>query len=131
MHEDHADTVLEIGLVTPARDAGRFVALVRERLAAHALAAPVYRIRLQADDLLALAGASGQLFPDAAHISGDWVKLIERLRARLGADSVQDCRRQRTPSGMRVADDNARNPHHAGRAPAAAAVALSCAACAQ
>jgi protein ImuB len=89
MHEDHADTLLEIGLVTPARDLDRFVTLVRERLAVHALAAPVYRIRLQADDILALAGASGQLFPDPAHISGDWVKLIERLRARLGADSVQ------------------------------------------
>lgn len=89
MHEKHADTVLEIGLATPARDTGRFVTLVRERLAAHALAAPVHRLRLAADDILALAGDSGDLFPDHTHTSGDWAKLIERLRARLGADAVQ------------------------------------------
>ena len=89
VHEDHADTVLEIGLVTPARDAGRFVTLVRERLAAHALTAPVCRIRLEADDILALADNSGDLFPDRTNTSGDWTQLIERLRARLGADAVQ------------------------------------------
>ncbi len=89
VHEDRADTVLEIGLATPARDVERFTTLVRERLAAHALAAPVHRIRLEAGDILALAGASGQLFPDPAHDAGDWAKLVERLRARLGPDAVQ------------------------------------------
>lgn len=88
MHADHADTVLEIGLATPARDAGRFATLVRERLAAHTLAAPVGRIRLEADDILALADASHDLFPDHSNTAGDWARLVERLRARLGADAV-------------------------------------------
>jgi protein ImuB len=89
VHEDIASTVLEIGLVTPTRETARLVTLARERLSAHALAAPVCRIKLQADDILALAGDSGQLFPDHTNTSGDWAKLIERLRARLGADAVQ------------------------------------------
>ena len=89
MHQDRADTVLEIGLVTPTRDAGRLATLVRERLSAHALAAPVHRIKLQAGDILALAGDSGRLFPDHASTCGDWAQLIERLRARLGTDAVQ------------------------------------------
>jgi protein ImuB len=113
MHEDHADTVLEIGLVTPTREAGRLVTLVRERLSAHALAAPVHQIRLQADDILALADDSGHLFPDHTNTAGDWEKLIERLRARLGADAVQglaprsehrpECAWQAAPPGAKAA----------------------------
>ncbi len=89
VHEDIAATRLEIGLVTPTRETARLVTLVRERLAAHALAAPVCRLGLEANDILALAGDNGQLFPDPANTAGDWAQLIERLRARLGADAVQ------------------------------------------
>jgi protein ImuB len=113
MHEEHADTLLEIGLVTPTREAARLVTLVRERLSAHALAAPVHRIGLQADDILALADDSGHLFPDHANTTGDWEKLIERLCARLGADAVQglsprsehrpECAWQAAPPGAQAA----------------------------
>jgi protein ImuB len=88
MHEDHAPTVLEIGLATPTRDVLRFVALVRERLASHALAAPVCRLRLEAGEIFALAGESGTLFAGPASTTGDWARLIERLRARLGTEAV-------------------------------------------
>jgi protein ImuB len=113
MHENAAATVLEIGLVTPTREAARLVTLARERLSSHALVAPVCRIRLEADDILALAGDSGQLFPDHTHTSGDWAQLIERLRARLGTESVQGLAPrfehrpehawQTTPPGTKVA----------------------------
>lgn len=89
MPEDQAPTVLEIGLVTPTRESERLVALVRERLASHKLAAPVSRLRLEANDILALAGESGTLFAGPANTSGDWAKLIERLRARLGTEAVR------------------------------------------
>ena len=88
VHEDAAPTSVAIGFATPARDAERFVTVLRERLATLALAAPVHRIRVAAGDILALAGESGALFPDPAAGPGDWARLVERLRARLGPEAV-------------------------------------------
>jgi protein ImuB len=87
-HEDAPETVLEIGLATPSRDAARFVVLARERLAATTLAAPVTRVRLAAGEILTLAGDSGSLFPDRTSDAGDWARLVERLSARLGQEAV-------------------------------------------
>ncbi|NBR28324.1 MAG: hypothetical protein EBT83_07905, partial [Betaproteobacteria bacterium] len=88
-HEDIAPTVLEVGLATPTRDPGRFVAVVREQLAALKLAAPVVQLALDADDILLLAGENKTLFAEMADRSADWAKLIERLSARLGGEAVQ------------------------------------------
>ena len=88
-HEDRAPTILEIGLATPTRDPGRFVAVVREQLAALKLAAPVVQLTLDADDILVLAGENKTLFAEMADRSADWAKLIERLSARLGGEAVQ------------------------------------------
>ncbi len=88
-HEDQAPTVLEIGLATPTRDPGRFVAVVREQLAALKLAAPVLQLALEADDILVLVEENKTLFAEMADRSADWAKLIERLRARLGNEAVQ------------------------------------------
>jgi protein ImuB len=87
-HEDTPETALEIGLATPSRDAARFVALARERLAATSLPAPVTRVRLEAGEILTLAGESGTLFPDRVNDAGEWARLIERLGARLGQEAV-------------------------------------------
>ena len=87
-HEDIAPTVLEVGLATPTRDPGRFVAVVREQLAALKLAAPVVQLALDADDILVLAGENKTLFAEMADRSADWAKLIERLSARLGGEAV-------------------------------------------
>lgn len=88
-HEDLPPTALEIGLATPTRDPGRFVAVVREQLAALTLAAPVVQLALEAGEILVLAGENQTLFAEIADRSADWAKLIERLRARLGAEAVQ------------------------------------------
>jgi protein ImuB len=87
-HEDAPETALEIGLATPSRDAGRFVILTRERLAATSLAAPATRLWLEAGEILTLAGESGSLFPDRMNDAGEWARLIERLSARLGQEAV-------------------------------------------
>ncbi len=89
LHEDHPQTELAIGLVTPTREPERLITLVRERLSSHVLAAPVCRLRLEAGDILTLAGESGHLFADRTNAAGDWARLIERLQARLGAAAVQ------------------------------------------
>jgi protein ImuB len=87
-HEDAPETVLEIGLATPSRDAGRFIILVREQLAATSLPAPVTRVRLEAGEIFTLAGESGSLFPDRMNDAGEWARLVERLSARLGQGAV-------------------------------------------
>jgi protein ImuB len=86
--ERAADTILNIGLVAPTRDNAHLTLLVRERLATVALTAPVHALRIEADDILALAEENRELFTDHAHTQGEWQKLVERLRARLGADAV-------------------------------------------
>jgi len=84
----HSQTAVEIGLVRPACDAERFALLVRERLSVLALAAPVRRIALDAGTLLPLIPVSGDLLADTLKPAGDWAQLAERLRARLGEQTV-------------------------------------------
>jgi protein ImuB len=78
----------QIGLASPTRDAGRMAGLLRERLAALPLAAPVEAIGLEAADFTPLPGRSAELFGDAAAEAEGWARLLERLRARLGRDAV-------------------------------------------
>jgi protein ImuB len=87
-HREARFTEVPIGLVAPSRDAGHFTTLARERLAPLVLPDPVRALALAADDLAPLAGASLALFADGASAPGDWPKLVERLRARLGTAVV-------------------------------------------
>jgi protein ImuB len=86
-HRERATDIV-IGLVAPSRDAEHFTLLLRERLAATNLAEPVRAIRLEATDIQPLSGVSQALFAGEAGEQGDWQRLVERLRARLGGDSV-------------------------------------------
>lgn len=118
-HEDAPDTVLEIGLAAPSREADRFVLLARERLAATALAAPVTRVGVEAGEILTLAGEPGNLFPDHAGDAGDWARLVERLRARLGPDAVHGLapRAEHRPERAWRATAPGARAEQAGRAP--------------
>ena len=83
-----AHTDVEVGLVRPGRDTEHFAMLAREKLSALALKAPVRRVALVADDVLALAHENLDLLDDTLKRPGDWHGLIERLRARLGSHAV-------------------------------------------
>jgi protein ImuB len=87
-HRDRAATAVEVGLTAPARDAERFTLLLRERLSALQLREPVRAIALEADDVAPLAGEEPQLLFEAGKPPGRWERLVERLRARLGAEAV-------------------------------------------
>ncbi len=106
MHERSAATRIEIGLVAPTRDNAHLTLLVRERLAALALPAPAHALGLEADDILVLAEENRALFPDRNSAQGEWQKLVERLRARLG-------RRKRCTAWRRSAEHR---PERASRA---------------
>ncbi len=81
-------TPLPVNLASPSRDIGRFMRLLRERLARLELKDAVQAIRLEAADFAALPGRSAGFFGDAAGEREDWAQLLERLRARLGGDAV-------------------------------------------
>jgi protein ImuB len=87
-HREARFTEVPIGLVAPARDAAHFTLLARERLEGLALPAAVRAIALDAGDVVPLAGEALALFDDGASSPGDWQKLVERLRARLGGTAV-------------------------------------------
>jgi protein ImuB len=87
-HRDRAATEIAVGLVAPSRDVEHFTLLARERLSSLALAEPVREISLQADDVAPLAGRNLGLLLEEGKPPGQWEHLVERLRARLGAEAV-------------------------------------------
>lgn len=88
LHREARPSVLEVGLVSPGRETERFVQLLRERLAMHALVAPVEAIRIEARDFVSLHEQTVDLFSGARSESEGWARLVERLRARLGGGAV-------------------------------------------
>jgi protein ImuB len=87
-HREGRVTELTMGLVAPSRDAKHFALLTRERLASLKLAEPVRSIALCAGRVVPLAGTNASLFIDAKDATEDWSRLVERLRARIGAEAV-------------------------------------------
>lgn len=88
----HRETSTEvvIGMLAPSRDAAHFSLLLREQLAGLALREPVRTITVSAEDIVPLAGDNLALFAqNAAAGCQSWGHLIERLRARLGSETVQ------------------------------------------
>jgi len=104
-HRDARATEVPIGLVAPARDAAHFAQLARERLGGLVLPEAVRAIALEAGDVVPLAGEALALFDDGTAAPGDWPKLVERLRARLGGAAVH---------GLAVAAEH--RPERASRA---------------
>jgi protein ImuB len=88
-HRDRAATEVAIGLVAPSRDAEHFTLLARERFSRLALEQPVREIVLEVDDVVPLAGRNLGLLLEQGKPQGDWERLVERLRARLGAGAVR------------------------------------------
>ncbi len=85
----HAPAVaVRVGLATPLADAAHFTKLLRERLASVSLDEPVEALRLEARDLAELHGRSGSFFGDPQADEEGWLRLLERLRSRLGDRAV-------------------------------------------
>jgi protein ImuB len=82
------DTVLDLRLASPARDAERLLRVLRERLGRLPLPAPVHSLKLQADQFIEPPTGQGDLFDSHAGDDEAWSTLVEKLVARLGADAV-------------------------------------------
>src|SRR5262249_16855939 len=87
-HEDREATSIELDLAAATRDPDHLANVLRERLERLALPAPVTTVRLEGVLLSALAARNLTLLPDAREQAENVVRLIERLRARLGTNAV-------------------------------------------
>lgn len=80
---------LDITLGEPTGDARHLQAVLRERLAREALAAPVLAMDLVCDTPVLGPPPDGELFPSQAGQREGLLRLVERLQARLGPEAVQ------------------------------------------
>jgi protein ImuB len=87
-HRAAPATRIELGLVSSCREAAHFALLLRERLQQTALPEPVRALALQVQTIEPLAHSNLSLLPDELQQEGNWPRLIERLRSRLGAAAV-------------------------------------------
>jgi len=87
-HEDVAATGVCVKLAGPARDKAHFTRLLRERLATLVLKSPIEAIRLEAGVIEDLPERNKNFFNDRPGSEGEWLRLIERLQARLGREAV-------------------------------------------
>ena len=85
-------SLIEARFASPTRDAGRMLGVLRERLAATGLPAPVHTLHLRCEEIAPADADHRQLFPAAATASEGLGRLVERLQARLGHDQVQRVR---------------------------------------
>ena len=88
-HRAAPATRIELGLVSACREAAHFALLLRERLQQTALLEPVRAIALEVQAIEPLEHSNQNLFSDELREEGNWPRLIERLRSRLGASAVQ------------------------------------------
>lgn len=87
-------TELHIELAEPAVDAEHLQLLLRERLAHCQLLAPTLELQLQCDELRRSPAPNGELFPTRQGEREGLLRLLERLRARLGDEQVQQLQPQ-------------------------------------
>ncbi len=88
-HERGASTTVEVGLLTPQREATSLLELARARLERIKLSAPIHALTLRVDDLPPLCPLHRDLFEVNRREQLGWPALAERLRARLGDSAMQ------------------------------------------
>jgi len=81
-------TELEITLAEPTWAETHLIRLLKERLAKLELARPVIALRLEAVKIEAMAPLNDCLFPEPGGSPQDFLRLIELLTARIGAENV-------------------------------------------
>lgn len=89
-HRTGPATRLRLGLARPSGDGGHLLALLRERLARTLLPAPTLALRMRSTVALPLLRQDRPLLGRTPQDTDpeDAVRLVERLRARLGSDAV-------------------------------------------
>lgn len=88
-HRGDARTLLQLVTSAPERNALRLFALLREKLERTRLEEPVTSIEMAADEFVEPRILQGDFFDDHQRENESWLALLDKLRARLGADAVR------------------------------------------
>ena len=88
-HRGTAETGLKLVTTAPQRDAVRLFALLREKLERTPLPDAVTEVLLFADEFVEPQISQGDFFDDHQRRNANWSALLDKLRARLGADGVR------------------------------------------
>lgn len=88
-HDDHPDTVLRLGMATPAWEPRRLTAVLDEHLRQTVLAAPAVRLSLSCTEIDVAPVDNRSLFPDPPGLIEAIAPLLERLQARLGPGQIR------------------------------------------
>ncbi|MEO6365566.1 MAG: DNA polymerase Y family protein [Luteimonas sp.] len=88
LEQETAHTDVVVGLLAAERDAGMLFELTRNRLEHVRISEPVVALRLLARELPPFVPASRDLFDPRNAQAMPWPQLRERLRARIGDESV-------------------------------------------
>ncbi|RRN79047.1 DNA polymerase Y family protein [Pseudoxanthomonas sp. SGD-10] len=121
LEHEQGHTDVEVGLLAPERSASMLFELARGRLERVEIERPVVGMRLLARHLPPFVPAMQDLFAQRAQQALDWPQLRERLRARLGDESVYRVAPQGDPrperAWCRVTGDEAKVPAAPPRPP--------------
>jgi protein ImuB len=88
-HDAGSPGVLTVGMGSASRDAAHFQVLLRERFERTPLAAPVRALTLAADRFLSPRVRQLDFLSPRGSEDDEWGALLDRLRARLGAETVR------------------------------------------
>lgn len=83
-----APTAVTVRLASPAASPEHLLALLKEHLARHHLAAPVLQMHLRVAQAVPCEPGTASLLPEPGQARQDFVRLVERLRARLGESRI-------------------------------------------
>ena len=89
LHRGATETVLQLVTSAPQRDAVRLFALLREKLERTQLPDPVTAIVLSAAEFVEPQISQADFFDDHQRENDNWSALLDKLRARLGADAIR------------------------------------------
>ncbi len=89
LHRDSADTVLRLATSAPQRSASHLFALLREKLERTPFPDAVLAIQLTAGEFVEPRITQGDFFDDPRRENDNWSALLDKLRARLGAEAIR------------------------------------------
>ena len=88
-HRESAETVLRLVTSAPQRNAAHLFALLREKLERTTIPDSVMAIQLNAGEFVEPRITQGDFFDDPQQENDNWSALLDKLRARLGAEAIR------------------------------------------